>query len=36
LDLIELFDLAPGFIADRAGYVDFQSKDRHKMGLPHP
>jgi hypothetical protein len=35
LDLIELFDLAPGFVADGAGYVDFQSYDRHKMGSPH-
>jgi hypothetical protein len=30
LDLIELLDLAPGFVADRPGYVDFQSHDRHR------
>src|ERR1035441_9494765 len=29
LNLIELLDLAPGFVAYRTGYVDFQSHDRH-------
>jgi hypothetical protein len=35
LEMVELFDLVPGFVADGAGYVDFQSYDRHKMGSPH-
>jgi hypothetical protein len=35
LDWSKLFDLAPGFVADGAGYVDFQSYDRHKMASPH-
>jgi hypothetical protein len=29
LDLVELVDLAPGFIAYRSGYVDFQFYDWH-------
>jgi hypothetical protein len=33
LNLIKLFDPAPGFIAHRAGNVDFQSYHRHKQNL---
>jgi hypothetical protein len=30
LDLIKLLDLAPGFVTDGSGDIDFQSHDRHK------
>jgi hypothetical protein len=33
LDLIELLDLAPCFVAYRSGYIDFQSYDRHKIKI---
>jgi hypothetical protein len=33
LNLIELLDLAPGFVADGTGYIDFQSDDGHKVKI---
>jgi len=29
LNLIELLDLPPSFVADGSRYIDFQSHDRH-------
>ncbi len=35
LYLIKLLDLAPGFVADGSGNVDFQSHGRHKIKIFH-
>jgi hypothetical protein len=33
LDLVELLDLAPSFVADGSGYVNFQTHDRHRSAI---
>src|ERR1017187_943391 len=35
LDLVERLDLAPGFVTDSSGDVDFQSHDQHRAKTIH-